>query len=32
MIQAKMVDESSACAVSGAEDEGFVGVVMPMRL
>ena len=32
MVQAKMVDESSACTVSGAEDEGFVAVVMPMRL
>lgn len=32
MVQAKMVDESSACTVSGAEDEGFLAVVMPMRL
>jgi DNA polymerase-3 subunit beta len=32
IVQAKMLDESSACAVSGAEDEGFMAVVMPMRL
>jgi DNA polymerase-3 subunit beta len=32
IVQAKMVDESSACTISGMEDEGFLAVVMPMRL
>lgn len=32
VISAKMIDESSACIVSGEEDEGFFSVVMPMRL
>jgi len=31
-ILAKMIDESSACIISGEEDEGFFSVVMPMRL
>jgi DNA polymerase-3 subunit beta len=31
-ILAKMIDESSACLISGSEDEGFSAVVMPMRL
>jgi DNA polymerase-3 subunit beta len=32
VISAKMIDESSACIISGEEDEGFFSVVMPMRL
>jgi DNA polymerase-3 subunit beta len=32
LISAKMVDESSACIISGEKDEGFFSVVMPMRL
>ncbi|UCG11976.1 MAG: DNA polymerase III subunit beta [Deltaproteobacteria bacterium] len=32
MIAAKMIDESSACIISGEEDEGFFAVIMPMRL
>ena len=32
IISARMIDESSACIVSGQEDEGFFAVVMPMRL
>ena len=32
VISARMVDESSACIISGEEDEGFFSVVMPMRL
>ncbi|MEJ2363110.1 MAG: DNA polymerase III subunit beta [Deltaproteobacteria bacterium] len=32
VISAKMVDESSACVISGEEDEGFFAVIMPMRL
>lgn len=32
VISAKMIDESSACIISGEEDEGFFAVVMPMRL
>jgi len=32
VISAKMSDESSACIISGEEDEGFFSVVMPMRL
>jgi DNA polymerase-3 subunit beta len=32
IVQANMVDESSACTISGIEDEGFLAVVMPMRL
>jgi DNA polymerase-3 subunit beta len=32
IVHAKMVDESSACIISGTEDEGFLAVVMPMRL
>ncbi len=32
IISAKMIDESSACIISGEEDEGFFSVVMPMRL
>ncbi len=32
VISAKMIDESSACIISGEEDEGFSAVVMPMRL
>ena len=32
MISARMIDESSACLISGEEDEGFLAVVMPMRL
>lgn len=31
-IAAKMIDESSACIISGEADEGFFAVVMPMRL
>jgi DNA polymerase-3 subunit beta len=31
-ISLKMIDESSACIISGEEDEGFFAVVMPMRL
>jgi DNA polymerase-3 subunit beta len=32
VISARMIDESSACIISGEEDEGFSAVVMPMRL
>jgi DNA polymerase-3 subunit beta len=32
VISARMIDESSACIISGEEDEGFFSVVMPMRL
>jgi DNA polymerase-3 subunit beta len=32
VVSAKMIDESSACIISGEEDEGFFAVVMPMRL
>ncbi len=32
VISARMIDESSACIISGEEDEGFSSVVMPMRL
>ena len=32
VISAKMIDESSACLISGEEDEGFYAVVMPMRI
>ena len=32
VISAKMIDESSACIISGEDDEGFFSVVMPMRL
>jgi DNA polymerase-3 subunit beta len=32
VISAGMIDESSACIISGEEDEGFFTVVMPMRL
>ena len=32
VISAKMIDESSACIISGEEDEGFFSVIMPMRL
>ena len=32
VISAKMIDEASACIISGEEDEGFFSVVMPMRL
>jgi len=32
VISARMIDEASACIISGEEDEGFFSVVMPMRL
>jgi DNA polymerase-3 subunit beta len=32
VIQGRMVDDSSACTISGTEDEGFLAVIMPMRL
>ncbi len=32
VISARMIDETSACIISGEEDEGFFSVVMPMRL